>query len=189
MKIAKAKKSDAPLIARSIMDAVGMEICENLAGENKTLADVEHLFTLLAEREDSQYSYRNTLVAVDDEGKSVGVIVSYDGALLDELRKPFFELVKTILDKNLDDVDDETDAEEFYLDTLAVLPEYRGQGIAGMLLKGAVGRAAECGKPAGLLVDKDNHQARRLYERVGFRAVGERPFCYVMMDHMQFVGE
>ena len=71
MKIAKAKKSDAPIIARSIMDAVGMEICENLAGENKTLADVEHLFTLLAEREDSQYSYRNTLVAVDDEGKSV----------------------------------------------------------------------------------------------------------------------
>lgn len=41
MEIIKARKADAPLIARSIMDAVGAEICENLAGENRTLADVE----------------------------------------------------------------------------------------------------------------------------------------------------
>ena len=123
MEIIKARKADAPLIARSIMDAVGAEICENLAGENRTLADVKRLFTTLAERDDSQYSYLNTLVAADDDGKAVGVIVSYDGAQLAELRKPFFELVKTVLDKNLDDVEDETDADEFYLDTLAVLPE------------------------------------------------------------------
>ena len=109
------------------MDAVGAEICENLAGENRTLADVERLFTTLAERDDSQYSYLNTLVAADDDGKAVGVIVSYDGAQLAELRKPFFELVKTVLDKNLDDVEDETDADEFYLDTLAVLPNTAGK--------------------------------------------------------------
>lgn len=189
MKITNAKKSNAPLIARSIMDAVGIEICEDLAGNGKALADVERLFTILAEREDTQYSYLNTLVAVDEDGKSAGVIVSYDGAKLNELRKPFFEAVKTILGKNLDGVEDETDASEFYLDTLAVLPEYRGRGIASLLLKGAIGRAAACGKPAGLLVDKDNHRARKLYERVGFRQTGERPFCYVMMDHMQFAGE
>ncbi len=111
MEIIKARKADAPLIARSIMDAVGAEICENLAGENRTLADVERLFTTLAERDDSQYSYLNTLVAADDDGKAVGVIVSYDGAQLAELRKPFFELIKTVLDKNLDDVEDETDAD------------------------------------------------------------------------------
>ena len=145
MKITDAKKSDAPLIARSVMDAIGTEICEDLACNGKTLAN--------------------------------------------ELRKPFFEAVKTILDKNLEGVGDETDASEFYLDTLAVLPEYRGRGIAAMLLKGAVDRAAACGKPAGLLVDKENHRARKLYERVGFRQIGERPFCYVMMDHMQFTGE
>lgn len=188
MKIINARKSDAPLIARSIMDAVGVEICNDLAGQDHTLADVERLFTLLAEREDSQYSYLNTLAAVDDDGKAVGVIVSYDGALLHELRKPFFQLVKTELGRNLDNVDDETDADEFYLDTLAVLPEYRGRGIASMLLKGAVERASKAGKPAGLLVDKENERARRLYESIGFRQVGERPFCYVMMDHLQFGG-
>ena len=108
MKITDAKKSDAPLIARSVMDAIGTEICEDLACNGKTLADVELLFTILAEREDTQYSYLNTLVAVDEDGKSAGVIVSYDGAKLNELRKPFFEAVKTILGKNLDGVEDET---------------------------------------------------------------------------------
>ncbi len=73
------------------MDAVGEEICLGLAGRHHTLEDVEGLFTRLAEREDSQYSYLNTLVAVDDDGKTVGVCVGYDGAKLNELRKPFLK--------------------------------------------------------------------------------------------------
>ncbi|MDE5666405.1 MAG: GNAT family N-acetyltransferase [Duncaniella sp.] len=189
MKIVEARKEDAQLIARSVMDAVGKEICQSLAGEHHTLDDVEGMFTRLAERDDSQYSYINTLVAVDDDGKAVGVCVGYDGAKLDELRKPFFEAVRQELGKDMGDVEDETDSSEFYLDTLAVLPEYRGRGIASQLLKASVSRAASIGKPAGLLVDKDNVNARRLYERVGFTQVGERPFCYVLMDHLQYTGE
>ncbi|HBI58186.1 MULTISPECIES: GNAT family N-acetyltransferase [Duncaniella] len=189
MKIVEARKEDAPLIARSIMDAVGEEICLGLAGRNHTLEDVKGLFTRLAEREDTQYSYLNTLVAVDDDGKTVGVCVGYDGAKLDELRKPFFEAVRRELGKDMGDVEDETDSSEFYLDTLAVLPAYRGRGIASQLLEASVRRAASTGKPAGLLVDKDNLKARRLYEKVGFTQVGERPFCYVMMDHLQYRGK
>ena len=45
MKIVEARKEDAPLIARSIMDAVGEEICLGLAGRHHTLEDVEGLFT------------------------------------------------------------------------------------------------------------------------------------------------
>ncbi len=187
MNIQNARIEDAPFIARSIMAAVGDEICHNLAGEAHSLEDVEKLFTRLAEREDSQYSYLNTLAAVNDEGETVGVCVGYDGATLHELRKAFFEEVEKSLGKNLENVEDETDADEFYLDTLAVDPAYRGRGIASELLKAMIDRAASIGKPAGLLVDKDNTRARRLYESIGFRQVGERPFCYVMMDHLQFV--
>ena len=86
------------------------------------------------------------------------------------------------------DIDDETDSGEFYIDTLAVLPEYRGRGIASELLRASIRRAEAIGKPAGLLVDKENTRARRLYENIGFRKVGERPFCYVMMDHLHFQG-
>ena len=71
------------------------------------------------------------------------------------------------------------------LDTLAVLPEYRKQGIASALLKASIEKARKIGKPAGLLVEKENHNARRLYESLGFKKVGERPFAYVMMDHLR----
>ncbi|MDE6823610.1 MAG: GNAT family N-acetyltransferase [Duncaniella sp.] len=189
MKIINARKEDAPLIARSIMDAVGQEICLGLAGEHHTLADVEHLFTVLAAREDSQYSYLNTQVAVLDDDEAIGVCIGYDGARLSPLREAFFEEAARLMGIEMGDIDDETESGEFYIDTLAVLPEYRGQGVASALLKAAVERASAIGKPAGLLVDKENGKARRLYEKVGFRQVGERPFCYVMMDHLQFAGE
>lgn len=185
MKIINARKEDANLIARSIMAGVGEEICENLAGDNHTLADVEALFTDLASRDDTQYSYLNTFVAVNDDNQAVGACISYDGAMLHKLREPFFDAAKRYLDIDMSDVLDETDPGEVYIDTLAVLPEYRKQGVATALLKASIEKANKIGKPAGLLVEKENHRARRLYESVGFRKVGDRPFAYVMMDHMQ----
>lgn len=185
MKIINARKEDANFIAKSIMSGVGEEICENLAGKNHSLADVEALFTDLASREDTQYSYLNTFVAVDDDGTAVGACISYDGALLHKLREPFFEAAKQYLDIDMSDVLDETEPGEVYIDTLAVLPEYRKQGVATALLKASIGKAKKIGKPAGLLVEKENHRARRLYESLGFRKVGDRPFAYVVMDHMQ----
>lgn len=185
MKIINARIEDAPLIARSIIAGVGEEICRDFAGKNHTIDDVERMFTELARRTDSQYSYLNTLVAVDDDGVAVGACISYDGAKLEELRRPFFEAVSRVLGKDMTNVDDETDPSEFYIDTLAVLPAYRKQGIATALLKASIEKASQAGKPAGLLVEKENHRARRLYESIGFRQVGERPFAYVLMDHLQ----
>lgn len=185
MKIIPGRKSDAGFIASCVMDAVGEEICLNLAGENHTLSDVKRVFESLAEMEDTQYSYRNSLVAVDDTGEPLGAIVGYDGALLHPMREHFFAAARKILDLDMGDVDDECDGEEFYLDTLAVLPEHRGKGIATSLLNAMVEKAHATGKPAGLLVEKNNHRARRLYESIGFVKVGDRPFAYVLMDHLR----
>ena len=93
MTIIPARPQDAMLIGASVVDAIGEEIAANLAGENHTVNDVIDMFATLAAREDSQYSYRNALVAVDDDGTPVGVCVGYDGAKLHELRRPFFETV------------------------------------------------------------------------------------------------
>lgn len=189
MRIIEARKEDADIIALAIIEAVGHEISLSLAQPDHDLKDVAELFAALARREDSQYSFRNTLVAVDDNDNDnvIGVCIGYDGAKLYEMREHFFTHVRQMLGKEMENIADETDADEFYIDTLAVKSQYRGRGIASELLKAMIERAREIGKPAGLLVDKDNSRARRLYEKVGFEKVGERPFCYVMMDHLQCV--
>ncbi|MDE6121578.1 MAG: GNAT family N-acetyltransferase [Muribaculaceae bacterium] len=184
-KIRPAFCCDAPHIARAVMMAIGDEICSGLAGADRNLDDVRRLFTELAAMESSQYSYRNAIVAEDPEGNVAGVCVGYDGALLHSLRQSFIEKASEILGRDFIGMDDETDSGEFYLDTLAVLPCYRGQGLGGRLLleRADIGTKAT-GKRAGLLVDKVNPGAQRLYESLGFRYAGDRPFAGVMMNHM-----
>lgn len=183
--IIPARPADADFIACCVMEAIGDEICGDLARNNRTLDDVRRVFATLAAREDTQYSYRNTLVAVDEDGTQAGACVAYDGAGLEAMREHFFKAAKEILDLDLSGMDPECEAGEFYLDTLAVSKSYRGQGIARALIKATAVRAAECGKKLGLLVEKENHNARRLYDSVGFRQVGETPFAFVLMDHLQ----
>lgn len=185
MRIIPAQPAHAAFLAHCIMDAVGEDICDDFRGEDHTSDDVKNLFTSLALREDTQYSYRNALVTIDENDNPVGAIIGYDGAGLHPMREHFFTAAREMLGRDMRGMEDECEAGEFYIDTLAVIPEHRGKGLAKVLLKAMIERAVKSGRPAGLLVDKENHKARRLYESIGFRKVGERPFAFVMMDHLQ----
>lgn len=185
MKIVEAEKQDARLIGEVVATAVGDEIVENFAFP-KTKADVLRLFSNLAAREDSQYSYRNTLKAIDDDGTPMGFIIGYDGAELHRLRKAFFEECRSVLERELEGlVADECQTDEYYLDSLTVFPEYRGKGVARTLINAMTRRAVSHHKPIGLLCDKTNTKARRLYDSLGFLPVGETPFAGETMDHLQ----
>ncbi len=183
-KIEKATEHDAPLIARAVAMALGIDI----DADDDRSKKARQIFGTLASRTDAQYSYLNTLKAVAADGTTAGMLVNYDGALLHALRGAFFETVEAIAGKNLRGMSDETDPGEWYLDSLAVWPEYRHCGIGRALLKAGIANAAAAGKPAGLLVDKENAGARKMYEAMGFRKVGDRPFAGIMMDHMRAYG-
>lgn len=186
-KVIPARRDDAPFLGSAVVMAIGSEIAAGLAGENHTVDDVAAMFGSLAAREDTQYSYRNALVAIDSESyKVIGACIAYDGALLHELRPRFIEAAFKQLGIEFGKLEDECQPDEFYIDTLAVLPGHRGKGVATELLKETVKRARLSGKPAGLLVDKTNPRARRLYDAVGFEKVGELPFVHVVMDHLKY---
>ena len=123
------------------------------------------------------YSYRNALLAFDGN-KPVGLCLSYDGAGYHERRLTTFALFSEDNETNDDEVqgmdltnaEDETCAGEYYIDSLAVIPEYRGRGIARHLMQRHIEHAATLGIPlATLLVDPDNPPALRLYESLGFK--------------------
>lgn len=193
MNITDAKPEDAPLIADAILEAVGKEITHNLAGERNTVEDVHGIFQRLAERGDTQYSYRNTRIARDDDGVPMGVCISYDGANLKRLRRPFFAEANSVLgwemsDEEVEALPGETVDDEFYLDTLMTLPQFRGKGVGKALIIDAKKKAKTAGKPLGLLCDLDNYTARSLYDSVGFREHGLRPFAGHLMANLRLAG-
>ena len=104
------------------MMAMTDECCLNLAGKGRTLDDFRRLMERLASEAGTQYSYRNTLLAVTAGGEVAGAIVSYDGARLHGLREAFIEGARRELGVDHSGMDDETAPGEWYLDSLAGVP-------------------------------------------------------------------
>ncbi len=187
IRITNAVKQQADTIAKLIMLAMNHECCKNFAGEKHTLEDFHKMMKRLVEREDSQYSYKNTLVALDEDSKAViGICVSYDGADLHTLRKAFIEEALKEFGIDYSGIDDETEKGELYIDSLAVDERFRKMGIASTLLKATLEKAKALNIPlTGLLVDYGNPKAEQLYSRLGFKFVNDTAWGGHKMKHLQ----
>ncbi|MBP7768033.1 MAG: GNAT family N-acetyltransferase [Prevotella sp.] len=182
--IAPAQKGQAAHIATLIMIAMNHDCCQHFAGPRHTLADFHRVMTHLVERDDSQYSYRNTLVALTPEGTLAGVCVGYDGKYLKPLRRAFVEAAREAFGRDFSQMTDETGPGEYYIDSLAVDERYRHQGIASALLRVAIAQHGN-DQPVGLLVDAGNPTAERLYTRLGFEYVNATTWGGHAMKHLR----
>ena len=179
-----AVSEDAEVVARAVAMAIGdkVALC-NYCGE-------EYLDVLaeIARREATQYSWQYALVAEVD-GVVAGAIVGYDGARLSELREGTFAVLRERLER-VPVVADETEVGEYYLDSVGVLPEFRGCGVGQALVAAFCDRAfAEGHERVGLIVDCENPNAERLYTSLGFERVGTKQFFGHQMWHLQRVKE
>ena len=177
----RATIDDSEAIARAVTMAFGEDMTRRLCGDRGV-----EIFERIVRMDNTQYSYRNTIVCTVN-GVVAGAICGYDGARLHELRQPALDILReecgtVIL------VTDETGPGEFYLDSIGVMPEMRGHGIGARLLERMRDEAFDAGyRRVGLLVDLINPKAERLYERLGFRRVGEVSFLGHKMHHMQCI--
>lgn len=186
MNIYPAEKKHSSQIAKLIMQAMNYDCCRHFMGGNGTLKDFERIMANLVEREDTQYSYLNTLIIKDTDDCVCGICVSYDGARLHELRPVFVETIKDVFNKDFSDMTDETEAGELYIDSIAVEERFRGKGFATKLLYAARDKAAALKLPyVGLLVDKGNPEAEKLYTKTGFVHVGDNMWGGHQMKHLQ----
>lgn len=187
--IRSGRKDDAQFIGKTITEAMGHDLCVGLAEGEENLHKVLILFTDLASTETAQYSYKNALIAVDKGDNRIGAIIGYDGGGLREMRKDFIAKANELLgwDVTVEEADSwepETNLNEVYLDSLYVVPEFRNRGIASSLIKAAIEKYSEIGKPFGLLVEPHNEKAHKLYKELGFKEDGINNFCGEPMIHM-----
>lgn len=125
-------------------------------------------------RTDTLYTYANTRVA-EVEGQAVGALLSYPGEIYRELRdKTFQQYWPGFFAEHAGD-DVETGPGEYYLDSLAVLPAFRRQGICRALMEDGIRKGIALGyRQISLVADSDMPHLLRLYASVGFVPAGHR---------------
>jgi ribosomal-protein-alanine N-acetyltransferase len=73
-----------------------------------------------------------------------------------------------------------------YIQTVCTAPEYRGKGVGTALVAFAEERIFRDHRNVFICVSDFNHGARRLYERLGYRLVGEL-VDYVVAGHSELL--
>ena len=177
--VREAREEDAPIVAMAVALAIGEEgALHDYCGENYLA-----VLTKIARTENTQYSWRFAFVA-EVNGEAAGAVVGYNGARLQELREGTFSVLRSEVGRT-PNIDDETSAGEYYLDSVAVIPKFRGRGIGATLINAFCEKAfAEGAERVGLIVEEDNN-AKKLYLSQGFTKVGEQLFFGHRMHHLQ----
>ena len=172
-------KLNPPLRPGAITDAPILAELVNHAGEGMPL----YLWAKMAEpgenawdvgrrraaREEGSFSYRNAIM-IDHEGEGAGCLIGYeipdDPVPTGDMPPMFVPL------QELENLAPAT----WYVNVLAVRPQFRGLGLGTTLLAFAdeIGRARGM-RGMSIIVSDANTGARRLYERCGYRLTATRP--------------
>lgn len=175
----KATIADAEFVATVMMEAVEIPLMEDgIVPEPDLVA--------ICERDDTLYSWKNATIA-EVNGERVGGLIAYSGKGYHEKKVFTFSQVKRKLDFDPMAMDDETREGEYYLDSLAVLPQWRGCGIGKALLMRGVEIAQTSGLLPVLACDPVNTNAHRLYRSLGFVETG---FLFIFgMNYLRMTKE
>ncbi|WP_304416717.1 GNAT family N-acetyltransferase [Profundicola chukchiensis] len=182
MMIRKANAEDAKPIATYLMLAME-DIFYGFIGERNYEVAIEVLEELIQSR-GNQYSFENCWVAELDS-EPVAVACVYNGGNLYQLRKPVGELIKTRFNRDFNP-EDETQSGEFYIDCVGVSEYHQGKGLGSKMFNFLIDEFVhKRNETLGLLVEEENPNAKRLYQKLGFKVVGEKTLMGKKLDHMQ----
>ena len=184
--VRKATLNDAEIIATYLFLAMD-EIVYKFIGEEDPEKAKEFMLHFV-KKDNNQYSYQNCWVA-EDNMKVVAAINLYNGALLSELRQPVIEYLRSKFNKDFNP-EDETQAGEYYIDSLGVNPNQQSKGIGTKLLQFVIDEYVnKHSQTLGLLVDEINPNAKRLYLKLGFKSAGRKVLFGKNMEHLQIKGD
>ena len=130
------------------------------------------LLRQVALHDDTLYSYRHCTLVQTADGQTAGGLIAYPGDDYLHRRRITFSMVSELIHFDVDKMDPETQPHEFYLDSMAVWPQFRRQGIARMLMRHGIQAGLGMHRTVTLACAPDNDGAHRLYTSLGFRNNG-----------------
>ena len=176
MKLRKATSDDTLQVALIVAEALGDSIMERYVQSGSTIhPDDEKRMELLmqvAARTDTLYTWQHCTLAIADSGEVAGGLIAYPGDDYMARRDVTFALVKPLIHFDVERMDAEVGADEYYLDSLAVWPSFRGLGLGRVLMQHGIEQGRSMGRTTVLACAPDNTGAHRLYESLGFRDAG-----------------
>ncbi len=165
MTIRKATEKDTEYVAKTVLTALDMDT-----------SDLEWVKASCADPK-SMYSWNKALIA-EDNGKLIGCIISYRGDEYLPIREYTWSRLWTGVDPEVISKSAiETYPGEYYLDSLAIEPEYRGRGLGKKLMQAAMEEGRKLGyKKFALLVAREKPRLKDYYASLGFEDSNEVNF-------------
>lgn len=165
IEIREATRDDVQLVAYTVLAALDL--------------GTEEIERFIASCSDdtAMYSWKDSLIAEVD-GIPAGCLIAYDGSRYKKLKERTWPLLWDDLEEDyLSQVEDETRPGEFFLDSLSVLPDYRGHGIGKRLLLAGVEKGLRLGcECSTLIVDVNKPKLYDYYQSIGFKEFGMMEF-------------
>lgn len=185
MIIRRAKVDDAYEAAELICMA-WQENAYMLTGSD-SIDDAREVIETFFKQPKNVLSYQYADVAEDND-RIAGLVLSFPWDFVPRLNKPIIEELPEMYKSSRKDFEEkvipmiktkEANPDEYYVDSVAVYPEYRGRGIAGGLLNVAKIKSSTYGfDKMSLIVKPENVKAIALYKDNG----------YVVRDNLMLAG-
>lgn len=174
---------DVDTVVPLLIEAMG-DIAYRLSGTNnhdESMAILKSYFL----GENSRISYRNCWV-IESDGIVCGAIACYGG----KDASKYDEWIRTEIRKRFkydQIVDPECEENEFYIDSIAINPLYRGKKFSALLIEKSKEIAKEYGyKRVSLIVDEEKSSLKHYYQSLGFQEDGLREVYQHLYAHMAF---
>ncbi len=178
--IRKATKDDIKVLEglQEFIESLEIDILKNYS-----LVKIQDILKFVFMSENDRFSYNNCIV-YEKDGNIKGFSFSYHYNKVEKMKNFWFnEVVKKFNLKQDDIIFDYNEVleKEFYLDTLYVFSEYRGEGVGNKLLTSFVNSNNTL---LSLNVAQSNIRARKLYESYGFYKNCEIYIGHESYDHL-----
>lgn len=135
------------------------DVIFNEKDENKKL----ELFKKFFIAKNNRLSHENILLYENENSEICGAICLYEGHESDFLDMVFNQRLKELNSKTL--IKKECEDDEFYIDSVAVLPKFRGRGYFKAMVNEAINKARDLGfKKVSLIT-----QTTEIYTKFGFK--------------------